>query len=440
MSEHSRSYFRHKSIRDPLYGFIDLSELETRILDTAVFRRLHSIKQLSHAYVVYPSAIHTRLEHSLGCLYVANRMCEEIELTHDETETVRLAALLHDIGHGPFSHLFESVVKKANPSLSKPHEDITSLIIKEHDELAPIIDPRKDDIAKLLNPEKIPFFSDHKASLLSDIVTSGLDADKLDYLRRDSYHIGVAYGQFDLERILHTIRRTPVTQSRICIDIKGKDALENYRLGRYLMHVQVYEHHARLVADQMFLQALDLALEEDIIDKSDLTLRNGSSNKDFLDFYLSLDDSSIYDIIMKGKNSTSKKILTDIKQRRLLKRACEFTLNSIEGYADIGSDLKMMGEDRFGTIASEVAREMKLERHDVIFHRSRIEIKLFGEGDILILKDGEVYDLQGSSPIAARDQVFKFYVFGPRDPDTRREIADKIAKRLNVPVSKISSV
>lgn len=439
MSRHPKSRFRYKSIRDPLYGFIDLSKLETRILDTVVFRRLHSIKQLSHAYVVYPSAIHTRLEHSLGCLYVANRMCDELELTPDETETVRLAALLHDIGHGPFSHLFESVIKKVNPSLSKPHEDITSLIIKEHDELAPILDSRRDDITKLLNPEKISLFSDHKTSLLSNIVTSGLDADKLDYLRRDSYHIGVAYGQFDLERILHTIRRTPIKQSRICIDIKGKDALENYRLGRYLMHVQVYEHHARLVADQMFLQAINLALEEDIIDRSDLTLRDGASNKDFLKFYLSLDDNSIYDLIMQNKNSTSKEILINIKQRRLLKRACEFTLHSIEGHADIGNDLKIMSEDNFGTIASEVSQELGLKKHEVIFHKSKIEIKLFKEGDILVLKDNEVYDLQGSSPIAAKDQVFKFYVFGPRDPDTRKKIANEIASRLNVPVSKISS-
>ena len=267
-----------------------------------------------------------------------------------------------------------------------------------------------------------------------------MDADKLDYLRRDSYHIGVAYGQFDLERILHTIRRTPIKQSRICIDIKGKDALENYRLGRYLMHIQVYEHHARLVADQMFLQALDLAMEDDIMDKSDLTLRKGGSNEDFLKFYLSLDDNSIYDIIMQDKNSTSKEILSNIKQRKLLKRACEFTLHSIEGHASIGNDLKIMDEDKFSIIASEVSQEMDLERHEVIFHKSKIEIKLFREGDILVLKGNDVHDLQGSSPIAAKDQVFKFYVFGPRDLETRRILADKIAKRLDVPVNKISSV
>ena len=111
-----RNYFRHKSIRDPLYGFVNLSEKETRLLDTSVFRRLHSIKQLSHAYVVYPSAIHTRLEHSLGCLYVANKMCHELEIKGEDQENVRMAALLHDVGHGPFSHLFESVIKKSTPT------------------------------------------------------------------------------------------------------------------------------------------------------------------------------------------------------------------------------------------------------------------------------------------------------------------------------------
>ena len=208
----------------------------------------------------------------------------------------------------------------------------------------PIIDSKKDTIVKLLNPEKISILSDKETPLLSDIVTSGLDADKLDYLRRDSHHIGVAYGQFDLERILHTLRKIPHKQSHICIDIKGKDALENYRLGRYLMHAQVYEHHKRLVADQMFLRALDNAIDEGVIGKSDLTINENSSNKKFLEFYLTLDDNSVYDTILHSdKGKISKEILTNIKCRRLLKRACEFTPQSLKGYADIGKDLETDG-------------------------------------------------------------------------------------------------
>ena len=111
----SRIRFNHKSFRDPLYGFIGLSEKEVKLIDTEVFRRLHRIKQLSHAYLVYPSALHTRFEHSLGAMHIAGRMCDGLDL---ESETVRQAALLHDIGHGPFSHLFESVLDKVNPGIS----------------------------------------------------------------------------------------------------------------------------------------------------------------------------------------------------------------------------------------------------------------------------------------------------------------------------------
>ena len=108
-----KQYFGHKSIRDPLYGFIDVSKKEISIIDSNVFRRLQNIKQLSHAFVVYPSATHTRFEHSLGALHVADRICQQFEFNRDRRELVRLSMLLHDIGHGPFSHLFENVLTES---------------------------------------------------------------------------------------------------------------------------------------------------------------------------------------------------------------------------------------------------------------------------------------------------------------------------------------
>ena len=130
------SYFRSKAIRDPLYGFIDLSELETKVIDTEIFRRLQFIKQLSHAYVVYPSSIHTRFEHSLGTLYVSNIMANELGFTkQDDVERIRLSCLLHDIGHGPFSHLFESIIEKINPTIPEPHEKISKIMIRLYAQL-----------------------------------------------------------------------------------------------------------------------------------------------------------------------------------------------------------------------------------------------------------------------------------------------------------------
>ena len=180
-----RNYFRHKSIRDPLYGFVDLSEIETNLLDTPVFRRLHFIKQLSHAYVVYPSAIHTRFEHSLGCVYIANKMCTELNFDDDRREIVRISALLHDIGHGPFSHLFEQIIKKINPKLSEPHEVISRIIINEDHDIDAILKEKKQRVIELLEKKRTADWESSGKSLSSDIVSSGLDADKLDYLRRD---------------------------------------------------------------------------------------------------------------------------------------------------------------------------------------------------------------------------------------------------------------
>lgn len=330
------SYFRYKSFRDPLYGFVSLSELETDIIDTEIFRRIQFIKQLSHAYVAYPSAIHTRFEHSLGTVHVSNIMADELGFTkQDDIERIRLSCLLHDVGHGPFSHLFETTIEKINPAIPEPHEEISKIMIKEDSELDGILGSKKDEIIELLE-RKPDAYKEPERSLQSDIVSGGIDADKLDYLRRDSYHIGATYGQFDFSRIVYTLTTTP-KGSQICIGNKGKDALENYRLARYLMHAQVYAHHARLSADQMFLKALDIAIyDEKIFDEDLLKFNPEKDNPEFLKFYTSLDDCSIYSKIIGDENAkTSKEILTHIKKRRLLKRACEFTPKDLEGAADV---------------------------------------------------------------------------------------------------------
>lgn len=435
-----RDYFRYKSIRDPLYGFIDLSELETKLIDTIIFRRLQFIKQLSHAYVVYPSAIHTRFEHSLGALFIADKMCDELGIESERKEIVRISALLHDVGHGPFSHLFENIIKKINPQFEDPHEIITGIIINEDAEIDSIIHDKKNEVIELLNKEITTDWETSGKSLLSDIVSGGLDSDKLDYLRRDSYHIGVAYGQFDLDRILHTIRSTPPKNTRICIDVKGKDALENYRLGRYLMHVQVYEHHARLVADQMFLRALDIAInEEGVFDSNILKIDPSSSNTEFLNFYRTLDDNSIYELILTNKKSiTSSKILTNIRNRKLLKRVCDFTPKDLEFRADIKDKLMKMKNDDLNKIAKEVADELGIPPYDLIFHKSKIDIKLYKEGEILFLHGDKILDLFGSSPISAKDSVMKYYVFGPADKGLKKKIAEKIAEKIGVSADAIS--
>ena len=367
-------------------------------------------------------------------------MANELGFTEqDDIERIRLSCLLHDIGHGPFSHLFEVIIEKINPKIPEPHEEISKIMINEDSELDSILGSKKEEIIELLQKDKISHKETSKL-LQSDVISSGIDADKLDYLRRDSYHIGVAYGQFDFSRILHTLTTT-VDGSQICIGNKGKDALENYRLARYLMHVQVYAHHARLAADQMFLKSLEIAIfDEKIIDVDLLKFDPETDNTEFLNFYKSLDDCSIYNkIIHNDEAKISKSILIDIKKRKLLKRACEFTPKDLETAADVEGKLMKMKSDDLSKVALEISNSLDLEPHKVIFYKSQIKNKLYKKGEILFRVGDDVYDFDAISPISGKD-IDKFLIYGPADIEIRKKIALKISERFHVDLSKIAPI
>jgi len=392
------------------------------LVDSKVFRRLHRIKQLSHAHLVYPSALHTRFEHSLGAMHIAGRMCDELGL---EKKVVRQAALLHDIGHGPFSHLFESILEKVNPGIDNIHEEITKMIIDGDREIDSILGSGKKEVIEILRPKsKMDFKS---PTLCADVVSGSLDADKMDYLRRDSYFLGVSYGMFDLERVIYTLRPTPGNYPSLGIDIRGKDAVESYRLARHLMHTQVYEHHTRLAADRMFLQALDSAIYEEGVIAPDMLNLNCS---EFLDHYTKLDDNSICELIMRDPRAKkSKNILERIRQRKLPKRACQFS--SIDIKPETKKRLLVAEQSELNSIAEQVAEELKVQPHEIIFHESRITIKLYDEGDIPLITGKRVQDLKQISPITAKDTVVMFYVFGPPEVGLDK-ICSKVADVLDV--------
>jgi HD superfamily phosphohydrolase len=245
---------------------------------------------------VYPSATHKRYEHSLGAMYVADQIAVNIGLDKHQREVVRAAALLHDVGHGPFSHVFEEFLQDVNGE-DFTHEYLTYQIVKNDEEIKSILkgegvdaEDVYDEVVNILNPE----IESYEEPILRDIINSSLDCDKLDYLLRDSHHLGVKYGLFDLQRILHTITKTK-DGKKLCIKEKGKDALENYRLGRHLMHAQVYEHHTRLIAESMFLLALDIAKENN--DFMELFRFDKNNPTKFLSNYISLDDHEIYRLL-----------------------------------------------------------------------------------------------------------------------------------------------
>lgn len=416
--------YHYKRVRDPIHGFIGLSRDEYRIINTPAFMRLHLIKQLSHTYLVYPSAAHTRFEHSLGAMHVASRMCDALGISKEDKMVVRLAALLHDIGHGPFSHLFETVLQKSNPKMKNIHETISGMFITQDNDLDTILRNNAQLVNTIIQGDGI---NDDKHSLMHSIVSGNLDADKLDYLKRDSYHLGVKYGEYDLERIIHTLDRTVGSLPVTCVVRKGAYALENYRLSRSMMHVQVYEHHTRLAAERMFLDSMGNASGEGVFDPGSFVVTSSG----FLEFYSTLHDASIYDKILNSKKAKiSKEILTNIRERRLLKRASQFTIEHIKN-PTIRKDLS--GKDppleKYSERITDMAN-LGLPKHKVIFHKSSIQVKLYGPGDLMYTHNNENYALSASSPLSSSNEILWFYVFGPDNETQRKKINDAVAKTL----------
>ena len=241
-----------KVLKDPVHGYIHIHyEVIWNCLDSKEFQRLRRIRQLGGDFQVYPTAEHSRFSHSLGVYEIVRRMVTEIkslcvELTEYEKVCVMLAGLLHDVGHGPFSHAFEHVTNHS-------HEEYTAKIILGNTELNSILRAvsRKlpEDIVSIIQHT-------HENDILNQIVSGQLDADRMDYLLRDSYFTATSYGQFDLERILRTMRVKKTSEGRKVIVVKhtGIHSVEDYIMARYQMYWQVYYHPVARSYEAVFIQ------------------------------------------------------------------------------------------------------------------------------------------------------------------------------------------
>ncbi len=233
---------RSKTVFDCVHGYINLTLVEKEVIDTLVFQRLHNIKQLGLAYLVYPTAQHTRFSHSLGTLHVVSEFIDAIRIEYpeapqfhskDKIQELRLAALLHDIGHHPFSHVIEDVIK--DPKLDgaiASHTTLTKHIIENTSIEEKISDFDFKNIQSMITKN-----NDERA--YNSLISSGLDADRLDYLVRDSYFTGVAYGSIDIPRIMKIVR---LVDNDIAYDLKGLPTIENYIMALMSMYWAVYYH------------------------------------------------------------------------------------------------------------------------------------------------------------------------------------------------------
>lgn len=235
-----------KVLRDPVHEYVRVEyDVFWKLIDTPEFQRLKRIHQLGGTSQVYHGAEHSRFSHSLGVYEITRRMINEIDglsglLSDYEKVVVLCAALLHDVGHGPFSHAFETVT-------GVYHEKMTLRIIREETTITQILRDVHEDLV-----EDVCAVIDHQhpQSILTQMISSQLDADRMDYLLRDSYFTGVSYGAYDLERILRTFK---IKDDQLVIKQSGVNAVEDYIMARYQMYWQVYYHPVSRAYELMLL-------------------------------------------------------------------------------------------------------------------------------------------------------------------------------------------
>ena len=296
-----------KTIRDPIHGDIKLEGLFLELIEAPEIQRLYDIKQLGFAHLVFPGAHHARLEHSLGVYYMASKAADQLNLYKDEKEIITCAAFLHDIGHGPFSHTLEHILRD---SLNADHIDLTEkLIFGEHsifskEEKEFIDSPSVFEILNKHNIDKKEISNiirggTDKKKYLGQLLTSPVDVDQIDYLIRDSYYTGVAYGMIDVDRFLQTLT---INNNQLAVSKKGVGVLENILMARNLMYSSVYFHKTVRIAELMLAKAIEK------IERSNP-----------FDFFKMTDAEIINDL--KSRERFQYEIATRLKFRKLFKQA-----------------------------------------------------------------------------------------------------------------------
>lgn len=288
-----------KLFRDSIHGDLRINDFELQLIDSPVFQRLRRIKQIGLNYLVYPGANHTRFEHSIGTMFLTSKLCDYLGLDAHEKDKLRVAALLHDVGHGPLSHVSEAL-------LDLPHEEACREVLYNS--------TTADLISKKFDCDEIIDIILGKGKL-GPIISGELDMDRMDYLMRDSHYTGVAYGVIDVERLISNFR----LRKHLVLNIKGVQAAEAALVARYFMYPIVYQHHTTRIAGSMVRRALRFCINESVIEPNDL---------------FSMDD---YDFInmLRSQEGFIKDIANRIDNRQLLKKVGSINLNSFKNPNDV---------------------------------------------------------------------------------------------------------
>jgi HD superfamily phosphohydrolase len=332
-------------IKDPVHGYVYITKAEKDIIDSYPMQRLRRLRQLAGSEYVYPGANHTRFEHCVGVMYLAGKVVENPNVsrvvTDEEIDLVRIAGLLHDVGHGPFSHVFEQLLIK---NLKKTHEDITSWII-EKGELS-------DKIAKIgYKPEEVAKLAVGKLhkpgkAFLDQIISSAVDVDKQDFIVRDTFHTGAEYGFIDVFRLIHAL---DVLGEDLAVEFGALSALEAFIIARIESFKSIYFHRVGRAAQIMLAMAMEKADEE-------LGLTAFKTPEE----YLAMDDYTVWAALKRCE--TSKWIIDNLEQRRMLKCAYERTFYEKDTMVS-----NIFGREAYRReMQSEIAKEAGVEPETVV--------------------------------------------------------------------------
>ncbi len=285
-----------KLVKDPVHGYIILSEKELAVVDTFPLQRLRRISQLPMAYLVYPGARHSRFDHSLGSMALAEEFSKSLGLDPAEADLLKAAALLHDVGHTPFSHLFEEFLLEAGTN----HEEVGRRIVLENEEI------RRGLERVGIDPEEVVSLLSGKHRL-SKLISGPIDVDRLDFLLRDSYFTGATYGIIDVRRLIYL---TKLVDGEISIDSRGSGVLEELAIARQHSFLNIYFHHAVRSAQLLLLRGAEE--EGETLPKlAEMPLND----------YLELDDFAVWCLLKRNERSRGR--IVSLERRVLPKMIYE---------------------------------------------------------------------------------------------------------------------
>ena len=376
---------KDKIINDPIYGFIKLDNgIILDLIDHPYFQRLRKISQLGLSYLVYPGANHSRFQHAIGCMFLMNKAIIQLKnkghiITTKESEALKIAILLHDIGHGPFSHALENSIV-ANVS----HENLSSLFMQR----------LNDQFDGKLSLAIDIFNNKHPKQFLHQLVSSQLDMDRLDYLKRDSFFSGVTEGNIGTERIINML---DVVDDNLVVEEKGVYSIEKFLIARRLMYWQVYLHKTVISAENMLIRVLKRAKElmaegEQIYATPSLSvfLKNNYiyddfiSQPQFLDDFSRLDDFEI-SVCLKYWCRNNDFVLSNLSERIINRKLLKIRIQNTKFKPDEVSSLLNKMQKKYKITKQEAEYFIfsdKVSNNTYNIEKSKINI-LMNNGDVV---------------------------------------------------------